>query len=219
MTRNRRIIIACCFITVLLGVQQCGTVASVRPLGKGKSSVALSSGGPVAPVFDIKMPIPYSVLRYRRGLTDNMDLHCGIHPTMMVLGNIGLDVGVTRCFVQQSGWRPILSFEGTLYAFYHMNDFSSIRLYPEIGLIGSYSFSQNKHAFYFGIQNMVQYTNPYFVSVPLIGAEFTLGRFLINLEGKWYAPTENSADRVVDYTIIPAEHGAIGFVWGLSYKF
>lgn len=210
----------CLLIAVLLGCVKCGTVASVQPLGKGQSSLAFSSGGPVAPVFDINMPVPYSVLRYRRGLNQSTDFHFGIHPTMLILGNLGIDVGVTKHFVPQAGLRPALSVGTSVYGFYHMDDFSSIRAYPEVAVIGCYRLSEHAHALYFGTHTLVQFVRPYVIFAPLIGFEIPFGsRIVLNLETEWYAPHEESRDRVVDYTIRPMDYGALGFVWGISYKF
>jgi hypothetical protein len=203
---------------VIVASVHCGTVAAVRPIGKDRSSLTLCSGGPVAPVFDIQMPIPYSVLRYRRGLNENTDFHCGIHPTMMVLGNVALEVGITKLLVNQNRWRPALAVEGSVYGFWHVPDLSTTRAYPEIGLVASYSLSRGGHLVYFGMQNIIQYDEPYWIFAPLLGVELPLGRFNISLEAKWYAPTEQSDNRIVDYTLIPADQGAIGFVWGLSYR-
>ncbi len=213
--------VACCLLAaVLLGSFRCGTVASVQPIGKGQSSLAFSSGGPVTPVFDINMPATYSVLRYRRGLNESTDLHIGIHPTMLILGNLGIDVGVTRHIVPQSGIRPALSVGTSVYGFFHMSEFSSIRAYPEITAVGCYRLSERAHAFYFGTHTMIQFSRPYFIFAPLIGFEIPFGnRIVLNLETKWYAPHEESEDRVVDYTLRPLDYGALGFVWGISYKF
>ena len=207
-------------IILCLGIIGCGTVPSVRPIGKGNKSIALSSGGPITPIYEIKMPIPYTVLRYRQGLTEYTDFHVGVHPTMALLGNVATDIGLTKHIVHQSGWSPSLSLEGSIYGFYHYNELSSIRVYPEISLIGNYKRKNRGETLYFGVQNMVQFARPYLVSVPLIGLELPLWKsFILNLETKWYAPSEESEDRVVDYTIKPFGHGALGFVWGISYKF
>lgn len=219
MTRRKAIawltfMLACVFIASVY----CGTVASVRPIGKDRSSLTFCSGGPVAPVFDIQMPIPYSVLRYRRGLNETTDFHCGIHPTMMVLGNFAVEVGMTKLLVTQNGVRPALAVEGSVYGFMHAFDISTARAYPEIGMVASYSLSGRGHLVYFGLQNIIQYDEPYWIFAPLVGVELPFGRFNVNLEAKWYAPTERSDNRIVDYTLIPTDQGAIGFVWGLSYR-
>jgi hypothetical protein len=209
------------FVIILcLSVIGCGSVSSVRPIGVEEKSVALSSGGPVSEVFGVTMPLPYSVLRYRQGLSNNTDLHIGIHPTMAILGNLGIDVGLTKQIIVQSGWRPAFVLGGSVYGFYHFNDASSIRAYPEISMIASYNLGSRREVIYFGAQNMIQFSEPYLISVFLIGSEIPLGNhFILDLEAKWYAPVEESEKRVVNYSITPAGHGVIGFVFGLSYKF
>jgi hypothetical protein len=209
------------FVIILcLWVIGCGSVSSVRPIGMEEKSVTLSSGGPVTEVFGITMPLPYSVLRYRQGLSDNTDLHIGIHPTMAILGNLGIDVGLTKQLMGQSGWRPAFVLGGSVYGFYHFNETSSIRAYPEISMVASYNLGSRREVIYFGAQNMIQFSEPYLISVLLVGSEIPFGNhFILDLETKWYAPVEESEKRVVDYSITPAGHGVIGFVFGLSYKF
>jgi len=216
-----RIYILCAVgaLAVLFLSTGCGTVASVRPLGKDNSSLSLTSAGPVAPVFGIDMPIPYAVLRYRRGLNDNTDFHCGLHATMLYLGNLGIDVGLTKHLFRQSGWRPALALEASAYYLYHLNELSTIRAFPEVSAFARYDLFSNRHALYLGSHALVQYNSPYVIIAPFLGFEFNIGHFGLNLEGKWYAPTENTKYRVVDYQLKPFDHGAIGFAWGVSYRF
>jgi hypothetical protein len=139
---------------------------------------------------------------------------------MSLLGNLGLDIGLTKRFVQPSGWMPSVSLEASLYGFYHFNDVSSIRAYPEMTVLGSYEKMRQEQYVYFGIQSMFQTSRPYVVSVPLLGLETPLSRRLIlNLEGKWFAPVEGSDDRAVDYSYTPGDHGALGFILGCTYRF
>jgi hypothetical protein len=197
----------------------CGTVASVRPMGKGNSGLTLASAGPVAPVFGMDMPIPYAVLRYRRGLNDNTDLHCGLHATMLYLGNLGIDCGLTKHLFEQSGFRPALALEGSEYFLHHLAVLSSTRVFPEFSVIGRYDLLTGRHALYFGSHGLVQYNQPYVIIAPFLGFEFNFGHFGLNLEGKWYAPTEDTEFRVVDYKLKPFNQGAVGFAWGFSYRF
>ncbi len=218
--RTRRRTTACVFTILLFCCVSCGTVASVRPLGQGRKAVSFSFGGPVTPVYDVDLPVPYSVIRLRYGLGENTDLHFGIHSTMSLLANVGIDVGLTKHFIVQSGLRPALCLGASVYGFYHINEFSSTRVYPEVSLICSYAFSKHHHLLYFGSHAMIQFTEPYVILAPLVGVEVPFGkRFVVNGEALWYAPTETSKDRVVDYTLRPFDHGAIGFAAGVSYVF
>jgi hypothetical protein len=203
-----------------LSVVGCGTVPSVRPIGKDEGAVTLSSGGPITKIYGTTMPIPYAALRYRRGLSENTDMHVGVHPTMALLANIGIDVGLTKRLIRPNGWVPSVSVEGSLYGFYHFNDLSSVRVYPEMSLIGSYERMRQGQFLYFGVQSMFQGSTPYVVAVPLAGLETPLTKsFVLNLEGKWFAPVEGSDDRAVDYSYTPLDHGALGLVIGGTYRF
>jgi hypothetical protein len=198
----------------------CGTIPSVRPVGEGERSVALSSGGPITEIYGATMPIPYAVLRYRYGLREDTDLHLGIHPTMSLLGNVGVDVGMTKHLLPQRHLRPSFSVEGSVYGFWHVKELASARVYPEMSVFGGYDIRPGREAVYFAVQNMFQAARPYVVSVPLLGTELPFGgHFVFNLEGKWYAPLEQSDDRAVDYSLTPFAHGALGLVLGGSYNF
>jgi hypothetical protein len=216
----RKEIVVCSVFVICLISLQCGTVSSVRPMGAGNKSLVFSAGGPVAPVYDINMPLPYSVLRYRFGLSDNTDMHIGIHPTMALFANLGLDVGVTKHFVRNDGLRPGFSASLCLYGFYDFTETTSARVYPDVALIMTYDISRRVPVLYFGLESMIQFTEPYMVPAFLLGGEFTLGsRSALRLETRWYAPTESGDDRVVDFALTPFGQGAIGFVLGFEYRF
>jgi hypothetical protein len=206
----------CLFSCLIL--LSCGTVASVKPVGAGNRSLSFSAGGPVAPVYDIEMPLPYSVLRYRFGIDDETDVHIGLHPTMALFGNLGTDAGLTRHLVRNQGLRPGISASVSLYGFCHLWEARSARLYPELAVIATYDVARRLQVFYLGVETMFQFTEPYFIPVLLVGTEFSLSRrSALDLEAKWYAPTQSGNDRVVDYTITPFKQGALGFAFGVAY--
>lgn len=208
------VILACCIVLL-----DCGTVSSVRPLGSGNRALVFSAGGPVAPVFDMNIPLPYSVLRYRFGLNDNTDVHIGLHTTMALFGNLGIDAGFTRHFTRSHGMRPGVSAGLALYGFYDFGEVGHTRLYPEFSVIFSYDIFRSRHVLYFGGQGMVQFAEPYLVPAIMAGAELSLGRRLaLSLETRWYAPTESGDDRVVDFKLTPFGQGAMGFVLGFGYQ-
>ena len=213
-------IVAFIFLILCILVLECGTVASVKPVGAGNKTVVFSAGGPVAPVYDINMPIPYSVLRFRFGLDDDTDAHVGLHPTLALFGDVGLDIGVTKHFARNEGLRPGFSASMSLYGFYDFSELSNVRVYPELSFILCYDVSKRIPVVYLGVENMIQFTEPYVVPACLLGGEFALSRRLvISLETRWYAPLESGDDRVVDYSITPFGQGAVGFVLGFAYTF
>lgn len=215
-----RSVVAYSILVLCIVLLQCGTVSSVKPLGAGNKSIVFSAGGPVAPVYDMNIPLPYSVLRYRFGLNDNTDIHIGVHPTMALFGNLGIDAGFTRHFMRSFGMRPGVSAGLAFYGFYDFGEVDHMRVYPELSIIFSYDIFHSRHVLYFGGQSMIQFVEPYVVPAVFGGGELSLGRSLaFNLETRWYAPTESGDDRVVDFKLTPFGQGALGFVLGFGYKF
>ncbi|UCF69803.1 MAG: hypothetical protein JSW49_06255 [candidate division WOR-3 bacterium] len=218
--RAGKAIVICVVLFTCLVLSRCGTISSVRPMGAGNKSLVFSAGGPVAPVFDIDMPLPYSVLRYRFGLNDDTDIHIGLHPTMALFANLGFDIGVTKHFARSAGLRPGFSAGASIYAFYDFSETASARVYPDVALILTYDISQRLRVLYLGLESMIQFDEPYIVPALFLGAEYSLGsRFNLNAEARWYAPTESGDDRVVDFTFTPFGQGAVGLVLGCEYRF
>ncbi len=215
----REDVVVCFTLFVCLLLLQCGTVSSVKPAGAGNKSFVLSAGGPVAPVYDMEIPLPYSVLRYRLGLEGNTDLHVGIHPTMALFGNLGVDAGITRHFARSLGLRPGFSAGFALYGFYDFGEVGHMRFYPELSVLFTYDILNSRHVLYGGAQSMIQFSEPYVVPAFMLGGEISLGRrYALTLETRWYAPFESGDDRVVDFTLTPFGRGALGFVLGFGYQ-
>jgi len=216
----RRLTVAFACLILCFVLVKCGTVASVKPLGAGNKSLSFSAGGPVAPVYDIDMPLPYSVLRFRFGMNDDTDAHLGLHPTMALFGNAGFDLGLTKHFIRNSGLRPGFSGSVVLYGFSDFAEVGNVRVYPECSFILTYDVSRRFPVVYLGVENMIQFTEPYVIPAFLLGGEAALSRRLgFSLETRWYAPTESGDDRVVDYALSPFGQGAVGFVLGVAYTF
>ena len=207
-----RILILLLLITIIC----CGTVATVRPLQKGKSSFTLSVGGPVGKVSGMDIPIPYTVFRYRYGLNDKLNIYAGSHLLLIALGDIGLDGGISYHLLKQSKLIPAVGVGLGVYAFSKPG--KDIRAFPELELTASY-LAGKRFLTYFGIQSMYQFKEkPNLVLAPFIGEEMLIGKNLsVGLELKWYAPFEVTKPRIIDYRIPISDHGALGFVLGFNY--
>jgi hypothetical protein len=204
-----------CLVTLL--ALQCGTIAAVRALRKDESALAISCGGPVTRVSGLDIPLPYAVARYRYGVNDRFGLYAGSHLLLLALGEIGLEGGFSYQLLNQQRWIPALSLSGGLSAM--VKPGSDERLFPELALAASY-LAADRFLTYFGVQSMYQFRSPVIVWAPLLGEEVKLGRRVaLALEAKWYAPTEITKPRVVDYRLPIAGHGALGFVLGVNYLF
>jgi hypothetical protein len=203
---------------VLMAAARCGTVTAVTPLRRGESALAASLGGPVANVGGMNIPIPYAVARYRYGLNDQAGLYAGGH--LLPLGRrvIGLDMGFSYHFLAQRGWIPTVGTSAGIVALIQAG--GSEALFPQLDLVASYRLG-NRFLAYFGSQSMYQFRSaPNVVLAPFVGGEWRAGdRFSLNLEAKWYAPTEPTEPRNVKYTLPIAGKGAVGFVLGANWTF
>jgi hypothetical protein len=202
----------------------CGSITSVRPIGQGKQSISFAVGGPFAKYYGGSKPIPYGLLRYRRGLSDRTDIFSSLHLTPAIFGVVGIDCGVAKQFTQQDGKKPSLTVGTALNFFIQAYDTShslsfdasTIRPFPQIYAIGSYTLKG--HLLYFGLDNMLQWQSPYLVSAIVIGSEMKWSNlFRTTLETRWYAPWENSVFRTVHYTAPIQEHGDVGVILGFNF--
>ncbi|MCX6843325.1 MAG: hypothetical protein NTX53_13705 [candidate division WOR-3 bacterium] len=203
---------------ILLAVVRCGTVTAVTPLHRGESAFAASVGGPVANVAGMDIPIPYAVARYRYGLNDQAGLYAGGHLLAAARGIIGLDFGFSYHFLAQKGWIPTVGTSAGIMALIQAE--GNEALFPQLDLVASYRLG-GRFLAYFGSQSMYQFrSEPNVVLVPFIGGEWRAGkRFSLALEAKWYAPTEPTHPRDVDYALPIDNHGAVGFVLGANWLF
>jgi hypothetical protein len=207
-----------CLLFAVLVMAGCGTVAAVRPLRRGESHLALSLGGPVCRVAGIDVPLPYAAVRYRYGLNDRAGLYVGGHLLTAGFGVIGIDAGYSHHFLRQRGWVPALGASAGFAAFVEPGGGEAF--FPQLDLVASYRLS-GRFLCYFGSQSMYQFSaRPNVVLAPFLGTEARLGRrFNLNLEAKWYAPTEETKPRNVDYRLPIGGRGAVGFVLGVGYGF
>lgn len=215
--------------TVLAGLllPGCATSHLARPVGRGNTRVNLSVGGPVARVRDLPLPVPLTTVGVAHGLTDAVDVHADVHPFAALFNPgdgsapvLGMDLGVAVHPIERH--RAALTVGGALYGFGNRRDavlFSDLWLasgmYPTRWLWLSV-----------GVHNMVRMAvsdqevrerSPWsptaFVQLAVLA-----GRVQIELEGRWYAFTENGRRATPDFYSI-GELGALGILLGLNYQF
>jgi hypothetical protein len=203
---------------VLLAAVRCGTVTAVTPLDRGESSLSASVGGPVASVAGMNVPLPYAVARYRYGLTDQAGIYAGLHLLAAGFGIAGFDFGFSYHFLKQQGWIPTVGAIAGMTAL--IKPGGEQALFPQLDLVGSYRLG-DRFTTYFGSQSMYQLSaKPYVVLAPLVGAGWRVSDPVsLNLEAKWYAPTEPTEPRNVHYSLAIGNHGAVGFVLGANWLF
>jgi hypothetical protein len=201
---------------VLLAAVRCGTVTAVAPLHSGESALSASVGGPVANVAGMNIPLPYAVARYRYGISDQAGIYAGLHLLAAGLGVAGVDFGFSYHFLKQQGWIPTAGAIAGVTAL--IKPGGEQVLLPQLDLVGSYRLG-DRFTTYFGSQSMYQFSaKPNVVLAPFVGGQFKVCDPLsLNLEAKWYAPTEPTEPRNVHYSLPIANHGAVGFVLGANW--
>jgi hypothetical protein len=215
---NQRLLPIALLSAVILLAVRCGTVTAVAPLRRGESALSASLGGPVAEVGGMNIPIPYAAARYRNGLNDRAGLYAGVHLLPAALGLVGVDFGFSYHFLEQRSWIPCVGTSAGLVAFIQPRGGEA--LFPQLDIVASYR-SGGHFTTYFGSQSMYQFrSKPYVVLAPFIGTEWrSTDRFSLALEGKWYAPTEPTRPRNVNYRLPITNRGAVGFVLGANWLF
>ena len=200
----------------LLAAVRCGTVTAVTPLDRGESSLSASVGGPVANVAGLNIPLPYAVARYRYGLSGQAGIYAGLHLLAAGMGVAGVDFGFSYHFLKQRGWIPNVGAAAGLTAL--IKPGGGEAFFPQFDLVGSYLLG-DRFTSYFGSQSTYQFSaKPYVVLAPLIGTRWRVSDpFSLDLEAKWYAPTEPTEPRNVHYTLPISNRGAVGFVVGANW--
>jgi len=214
----KHLILAASAAVVLIAAARCGTVTAVTPLNRGESALNVSLGGPVANVSGMNIPLPYTVARYRYGLTDQAGIYAGVHLLAAGLGVAGFDVGFSYHFLQQQGLIPTVGAIAGITAL--IKPGGGEAMFPQLDLVASYRLG-DRFTTYFGSQSMYQFqSKPNVVLAPFIGTGWRISDPLsLNLEAKWYAPTEKTEPRIVDYSLPISNHGAVGFVLGANWLF
>jgi len=212
----RHPILAALPAVVLTAAVRCGAVAAVAPLHRGESSLSASLGGPVADVGGATIPMPYAVARYRHGLSDQASTYAGVHLLAAGFGVAGVDFGFSYHFLRQQGWVPTVGAAAGITALIQPGGGEA--LFPQLDLVASYRLG-NRFTTYFGSQSMYQFQyKPNVVLAPLVGTECRISDPVsLNLEAKWYAPTEPTKPRNVDYSLPISNRGAVGFVLGANW--
>jgi hypothetical protein len=216
--KYKHLMLAALPAVILLAAARCGTVTAVTPLHRGESALSASLGGPVADIGGMNIPMPYAVARYRYGLNDRAGIYTGGHLLAAARGIVGLDFGFSYHFLQQRGWIPTVGAIAGITAFIQPGGGQA--LFPQLDLVASYRLN-DRFITYFGSHSVYQFqSTPNVVLAPFIGTEWRISdRVSISLEAKWYAPTEPTHPRNVNYKIPIANRGAVGFVLGVAYRF
>ncbi|MBK9247251.1 MAG: hypothetical protein IPM69_03850 [Ignavibacteria bacterium] len=144
-------------LLLTLALFGCSAVQPVRVLPKGETLVTASLGGPVVPSSSPAVIIPYTTLGLLYGADSSLTIGGSVHLLAAVFKLAGLDAGVSYRLCHESGILPEFTAKAQLYSFFPFDDFSSIRIVPHLGCVGSYRVSE-KGLVYFGGEYTYQFT-------------------------------------------------------------
>jgi hypothetical protein len=196
----------------------CGTAVSVWPLRHGQAVAVLDVGGPVANVSGAQVPIPYTVARFRYGVTSRLNVNVGGHLLMPAFGVAAMDAGASYHFLDQDGWRPCLGVAAGEIGLIEFDGGGSTTFLPQLELTASY-LRPNHSLSYFGVHTLYEVRPKFLMTYsPYVGHNFSVGRSLsVTLEMKWYAASQRAKPRSVTYSLPIANHGGLGIVAGVNY--
>jgi hypothetical protein len=194
----------------------CSATQPVRVLQENETRIAASLGGPVIPLGDITIVLPYSTVGVEHGITSDVTMYGNIHPTTLLFKDLGLDFGAAVRLLRQDHAIPEVTVKGSCYFFWDIARGNNKRIFPTATLNASYSVGERK-LLYFGADNLYQVHQPeYFVS-PFIGFQFPLGETIaLQVETKWMAMNKNTSHGIFEGAGSVDGKGNIGLLFGLE---
>ncbi len=196
----------------------CGITQPVRPIEEGTTEVIASLGGPIAPVGGIVFPIPYLNVGAMYGYKPHVTLYGNAHITAVLFKNIGFDGGFSTRIFPEKDICPEITLNGRAYFFWDAFRGNTTRLYPTGTLTASYLIGE-RSLFYFGADNLYQFsTSDIFVS-PFIGYSFPITDGMeLQIESKWMAMNRDTRHGVFEGVGSISGKGNIGLFFGLQYS-
>ncbi len=139
---------------------------------------------------------------------------------MPLFGTAGGEAGFTYHFLDQRNWLPCLGVGVGAIGLAEFDGGGGTALFPTVELTASY-LRPGHSLSYLGVHTMYQFHPKFFMTYsPYVGHNFLLGdRLSLNVETKWYAGYERTTPRAVRFTLPIANHGGLGFAFGLVYHF
>ncbi len=202
----------------------CGTAQSVRPLGKGRSALDKSIGGPMlaADATDAPVPFPFPLLSvgYRRGLDDCSDVFGRVHLVPDAVFRIaGLDLGASRLLLPQNGPCPALGVSGEALVVWGAGGAFVV---PAASI--NASWVTGPWLWYVGTEQAVSFgrrlggSGPAFHWSPYVGATREFGRWIVGAELRWWEP-HVSDDEVLVYWQGIGGHGVVTPMFSIERRF
>jgi hypothetical protein len=195
----------------------CGVTQPVRVLSEGATKASASLGGPLIPLGNATIPVPYLTAGVQHGYSSSLTLAGNIHLLTAMVGDIGVDAGVARRFVRQDDWVPELTVKAQCYFFYDVKRGNNPRFFPLLTANASYRVGEST-LLYFGVDNLFQFAEPAYFLSPFAGSQFPLShRMDMQCEVKWMAANANTEHGVMEGHNSINGRGNIGTFLGFHY--
>lgn len=205
------------FIVVLAFLSlHCGVTQPVRVLPENETRLAVSLGGPVMPVGDIAIVVPYLNVGIQYGQRENMTVFGNIHTTALLFKDLGLDGGFAARLLREKGIRPEVTLKGQVYFFWDFIRGNNKRLFPTATINASYTVG-DRSLIYFGADNLYQVHQPEYFFAPLLGYQFGLTETMtMQIETKWLAANKDTRHGIFEGTASITGKGNVGFYLGVE---
>ncbi len=207
------------FVTLIGGAVTvgCATSQPVRPLGRGRTAMNTSVGGPLVRALGVDMPTPILSVGAAHGVRDNLEATARVDVTAAAYGVLHVEPGVAyHPYVNDGpGLVPTLTVAGSLHL---LTDFQAVRAAPMIATVAAWRVG-GRHLVYAGADVGLAFGSPTrLVAGPLVGDELRLGAFGVGIETKWLAPYHDVEPAAPDW-LSPGHHGYLFVLLGLHYYF
>lgn len=213
-----RIISSFVVLSLSLLLISCGVTQPIRPIEHGTTKAIASFGGPIIPFAGIAIPVPYLNFGAMYGYNQNMTVFANGHFTALLFKDVGLDAGFSSRLLAEKGIRPEIVLNGRMYFFWDAFRGNTTRFFPMGTLLGSYKVGEQS-LFYFGSDNLYQFSTSDFFISPLIGYSFPISEtMMMQIESKWLAMNHNTEHGVFEGMGSISGKGNIGLFFGLEYS-
>ena len=195
----------------------CGITQPVRVIEEGETKIISSLGGPIVPVGNITIPLPYLNAGILYGAKPNLTVIANTHITALLYKDVGIDGGIATRLFPEKGIRPEITFNGRMYFFWDAFRGNSVRVFPMGSLTASYQIDE-RSLLYFGGDDLYQMAPSEMFITPFIGYSFPISdNMIIQIESKWMAMNQDTKHGIFEGTGSINGKGNIGVFFGMQY--
>lgn len=204
----------------------CAPTRYVRPLKHKTHAAAASFGGPVIGFAGAVLPILFTSIGYGYGFKPQLTGYANLHTTSLLFGNFQTDIGICTKLWSNADERLQLTGNAGFNFAFNFKD-GNPRVWPQLDLNASYTLGKGKSFVYAGAGSWFELSKTraheqpqpsQVLLYPQIGFQLVRTKLSYTFELKGLQLGTPNTPNVVDYKGIGGK-GAIGFYFGLNYRF